>query len=175
MKKFLTIMLAMLCICTMGIAADPDTKTTTVEYAVDSAYTWAIHDGIDFGSNLGVGHNDATSSQTAQIDSADNGVTVSQNIIDDGKKLQITVIGANMSSDQYRVVNGSTYLNYAISKNRHDSVAVSACGTGLFHPCVCGISRHTSGAALPDTYILAYLRRHRHYFVCDRRYTGCCG
>ena len=126
MKKFLTIMLAMLCICTMGIAADPDTKTTTVEYAVDSAYTWAIHDGIDFGSNLGVGHNDATSSQTAQIDSADNGVTVSQNIIDDGKKLQITVIGANMSSDQYRVVNGSTYLNYAISKNSDMSSPLGA-------------------------------------------------
>ncbi|MBR3250947.1 MAG: hypothetical protein IKF80_04500 [Erysipelotrichaceae bacterium] len=117
MKKFLAIMIAVLCLCTMGVAADPDTKTTTVEYEVDSGYTWAIHDGIDFGSNLGVGHNDATSSQTAQIDSADNGVAVLSNVIDDGKKLQITVIGANMSSNQYRVVNGSTYLNYAISKN----------------------------------------------------------
>ncbi len=107
MKKLLSILMVALCVLTLGVAAeDPDTKGANVQYRVNESYTWAVHADIDFGANAGVNQ---TVNRNAAIEGGDAvGVAVTENVISDGKKLQIKVASQN----NWRVVNGSTSLAY---------------------------------------------------------------
>ena len=112
MKKFLAILMAVMCVCTMGVAAEttqPTTSgtsgTTQVKYTVDSGYEWEIHTDIIFnGTGLA-----AQSSIAAKLaDNTENGVKVTKNVIPDGKNLNITVTSENA----WKVKNGSTLRPY---------------------------------------------------------------
>lgn len=85
-------------------AAEPDTKQTQVEYEVTQGYEWTIHSDIDFGKDKGV---------SATVEKGNNIVSVSKNIIPDGKTLKITVKGSG-TDGAYEIKNGNTTLNYKI-------------------------------------------------------------
>ena len=93
MKKFLAILMAVMCVCTLGVAAeDPDTKGANVLYDVNQKYTWSIHSDIDFGDDAGINR---TVERLVDIEDADAKVAVSENVIAHGKRLSITIASAN--------------------------------------------------------------------------------
>lgn len=55
-KKAMAVGLSILAMLTNSLsvfAAEPDNKTTTLTYQVDSNYDWMIHSAIDFGADAG--------------------------------------------------------------------------------------------------------------------------
>lgn len=95
---------------------DPTTATTNVTYEVTQGYEWNIHTDINFGTD------------TAQQQGGT--VSVTKNVIPDGKKLEITVRGnggGNQTEDlqdkSFKVANGSTKLNYTVTKGE-ESIAI---------------------------------------------------
>lgn len=75
---------------TAKVTTTGEDKTTdselsaNVTYTVNEAYTWTIHNDINFGADKGPGKSDVTATGT---------VAVSQNVISEGKKLNITITG----------------------------------------------------------------------------------
>lgn len=98
--------LMMMSSITSVFAAEPDSKTTTLNYEVSSRYDWMIHSTIDFGA-------DAGTNQT--VDRNGNQVKVLKNVIPEGKFLNISVKGSG-ANDAFIVDNGgSEVLNYDVS------------------------------------------------------------
>lgn len=107
---------------TSAFAAEPDSKTTTLNYEVSSRYDWMIHSTIDFGA-------DAGTSKT--VDRTGNQVKVLKNVIPEGKYLNISVKGSG-ANDAFTVDNGgSEVLNYDVSD---DNGAVGVNGNVLSVP-----------------------------------------
>lgn len=107
---------------TSVFAAEPDSKTTTLNYEVSSRYDWMIHSTIDFGA-------DAGTNQT--VDRTGNQVKVLKNVIPEGKYLNISVKGSG-ANDAFTVDNGgSEVLNYDVSD---DNGAVGVNGNVLSVP-----------------------------------------
>ena len=107
---------------TSVFAAEPDSKTTTLNYEVSSRYDWMIHSTIDFGA-------DAGTNQT--VDCNGNQVKVLKNVIPEGKYLNISVKGSG-ANDAFTVDNGgSEVLNYDVSD---DNGAVGVNGNVLSVP-----------------------------------------
>lgn len=97
----------------MTVNAADDSKSTTVKYEVTQGYEWTIHSDIDFGKDKGV-------NQKVALDS--NTVSVTKNIIPDGKKLQITVKGSG-NQNAFAIANGNTSLNYTVAKGAGTDIA----------------------------------------------------
>lgn len=114
--------LMMMSSITSVFAAEPDSKTTTLNYEVSSRYDWMIHSTIDFGA-------DAGTNQT--VDRNSNQVKVLKNVIPEGKYLNISVKGSG-ANDAFTVDNGgSEVLNYDVSD---DNGAVGVNGNVLSVP-----------------------------------------
>ena len=96
-------------------AAEPDNKTTTLTYQVNSSYDWTIHSSIDFGT-------DAGANQT--VDRNGNQVKVLKNVIPAGKRLRIKVKGTG-ENNAFALSNGKTQtLHYDVSDD-NGSVGVN--------------------------------------------------
>ena len=96
-----------------------DSQSTALHYEVGSHYTWAIHTAIDFGSDKGINK----TVNGAVTDGSDQKVKVTENVIEEGKKLHITAAGSG-TAKAFSVTNGSnTVLNYAV-KSGDKAVAV---------------------------------------------------
>ena len=108
-KKYITTLIfTFLCLCCVMLLADD--KTTNVKYSVDSNYSWEIHTTIDFGEDAGV---NTTVDRTATLsDSMVAGVRVNSNVIPPDTRLDISLA----SSNDFKIVNGSTLLDYTVSK-----------------------------------------------------------
>lgn len=89
----------------MPVLAEEDTKSTTAVYEVTEGYEWTIHDEVDFGQDKGV-------NATSTVDKS-AGISVTKNVIGDGKALSIKLADAN----DYQVHNGDTALGYTVSKD----------------------------------------------------------
>lgn len=103
--------------------------STNVYYKVTESYQWSVPITIDFGENAGANN---TSTVNATLDEngpgtkADAGnkwkgtapkVVVSKNVIDIGKKLQITVSTDYYDNDEFYVLAGtSEKLHYTVTK-----------------------------------------------------------
>lgn len=105
---------------TTGNTTTPTTyDNTIVKYEVTEEYTWSIHSEIDFGKDNKVTGNDI-------VKDNNNTVSVSKNVIPDGKKLQITVKGngggetTDGSDTSFVIANGDTKLNYTVKAGNTD-------------------------------------------------------
>ena len=87
-----------------GTSAQDTTASTDVKYSVTEGYTWNIHSEIDFGTSAGV---------NKTVNKSGNTVSVTKNIIPDGKTLKITVKGSG-DNGEFQIKNGSTVLSYTI-------------------------------------------------------------
>lgn len=107
-------------VCANGL---PDTKTTNLNYRVTEIYEWEIHSDIDFGEDKGV-----KTTVDGVVDTGDQKVKVTKNVIEEGKKLHITAHG-NGTDNAFTITNGSnTVLNYAVKSGAN---AVEVDGTVL--------------------------------------------
>ena len=98
--------LMMMSSITAVFAAEPDSKTTTLNYEVSSRYDWMIHSTIDFGEDAGA---------NKTVDRTGNQVKVLKNVIPEGKYLNISVKGSG-ANDAFTVDNGgSEVLTYDVS------------------------------------------------------------
>lgn len=114
--------LMMMSSITSVFAAEPDSKTTTLNYEVSSSYDWMIHSTIDFGEDAGT---------NKTVDRTGNQVKVLKNVIPEGKYLNISVKGSG-ADDAFTVDNGgSEVLNYDVSD---DNGAVGVNGNVLSVP-----------------------------------------
>lgn len=114
--------LMMMSSITSVFAAEPDSKTTTLNYEVSSRYDWMIHSAIDFGADAGT---------NKTVDCTGNQVKVLKNVIPEGKYLNISVKGSG-ANDAFTVDNGgSEVLNYDVSD---DNGAVGVNGNVLSVP-----------------------------------------
>lgn len=114
--------LMMMSSITSVFAAEPDSKTTTLNYEVSSRYDWMIHSTIDFGADAGT---------NKTVDRTGNQVKVLKNVIPEGKYLNISVKGSG-ANDAFTVDNGgSEVLNYDVSD---DNGAVGVNGNVLSVP-----------------------------------------
>lgn len=99
--------------------AAPDSQSTTLHYQVGSHYTWEIHTDIDFGKDKGVN----TTVDGKVTDGSDQKVKVTENVIEEGKKLHITAAGSG-ADKAFTITNGhNTVLGYAV-KSGNKAVAV---------------------------------------------------
>lgn len=98
--------------------AAPDTQTTNLKYVVGSHYGWEIHTDIDFGEDKGV-----NATVDGKVKTGEQKVKVTENVIEEGKKLHITAAGSG-ADKAFSVSNGhNTVLNYAV-KSGDKTVAV---------------------------------------------------
>jgi hypothetical protein len=125
MRKTLTLFVTILSLLLLAVpvyATEADTKGADVSYTVTSSYAWAIHGDIDFGEDLGA----AGATVAAQIGGDPYGVKVTQNRIEQGKKLHITINTAN----GFKVKSGTVERSYQVFKDG-GSLALTAGGTIL--------------------------------------------
>jgi len=95
--------------------AGDDSQSTTLNYEVGSHYQWEIHSDIDFGADAGA---------NKTVDRTDNKVNVLENVIPEGKYLNISVKG-NGADGAFTLNNGKTEkLTYDVSDDAGD-VAVN--------------------------------------------------
>lgn len=95
-----------------------DTQTTNLKYVVGSHYGWEIHTDIDFGKDKGV-----NATVDGKVKTGEQKVKVTENVIEEGKKLHITAAGSG-ADKAFSVSNGhNTVLNYAV-KSGDKAVAV---------------------------------------------------
>lgn len=131
--------LMMMCSATSVFAAEPDSKTNTLNYQVTSRYDWMIHSTIDFGA-------DAGTNQT--VDRNGNQVKVLKNVIPEGKYLNISVKGSG-ANDAFTVDNGgSEVLKYDVSD---DNGAVGVNGNVLSVPAGTNTATQNMGFKLNTT------------------------
>lgn len=124
---------------TSVFAAEPDSKSNTLNYEVSSRYDWMIHSTIDFGEDAGT---------NKTIDRTGNGVKVLKNVIPEGKYLNISVKGSG-ASDAFTVSNGgSEVLNYDVSD---DNGAVGVNGNVLSVPAGTNTATQNMGFKLNTT------------------------
>lgn len=95
--------------------AGDDSQSTTLNYEVGSHYQWEIHSDIDFGADAGA---------NKTVDRTGNKVNVLENVIPEGKYLNISVKG-NGADGAFTLNNGKTEkLTYDVSDDAGD-VAVN--------------------------------------------------
>lgn len=124
---------------TSVFAAEPDSKTTTLNYEVSSRYDWMIHSTIDFGADAGT---------NKTVDRTGNQVKVQKNVIPEGKYLNISVKGSG-ANDAFTVDNGgSEVLNYDVSD---DNGAVGVNGNVLSVPAGTNTATQNMGFKLNTT------------------------
>lgn len=98
--------------------AAPDSQSTTLHYQVGSHYTWEIHTDIDFGKDKGV-----KATVDGKVKTGEQKVKVTENVIEEGKKLHITAAGSG-AEKAFTITNGhNTVLGYAV-KSGDKAVAV---------------------------------------------------
>lgn len=86
--------------------AGDDSQSTTLNYEVGSHYQWEIHSDIDFGADAGA---------NKTVDRTGNKVNVLENVIPEGKYLNISVKG-NGADGAFTLNNGKTEkLTYDVS------------------------------------------------------------
>ena len=122
----MAVLMATLCVLTMGVAAIDGTSAqftddnTDVLYEVTEGYTWNIHAAIDFGRDAGIDGN----GENAHLSRPDNSVAVTKNIIADGKKLQITINASSYKDREkttlkeanvFKIANGESQLAYTVT------------------------------------------------------------
>lgn len=141
-KKVMAIGLSILAMITNSLpvcAAEPDNKTTTLTYQVNSSYDWTIHSSIDFGADAGT---------NKTVDRTGNQVKVLKNVIPEGKYLNISVKGSGVN-DAFTVDNGgSEVLNYDVSD---DNGAVGVNGNVLSVPAGTNTATQNMGFKLNTT------------------------
>ena len=106
--------------------AAPDTQSTTLNYRVGSHYQWEIHTDIDFDHDKGV--NKTVDGKVT--DGSDQKVKVTENVIEEGKKLHITAAGSG-TDGAFSIKNGehgTEVLPYAVKSGEN---AVKVNGTVL--------------------------------------------
>lgn len=131
--------LMMMSSITSVFAAEPDSKTTTLNYEVSSRYDWIIHSSIDFGADAGV---------NKTVNRTGNQVKVLKNVIPEGKYLNISVKGSG-ANDAFTVDNGgSEVLNYDVSD---DNGAVGVNGNVLSVPAGTNTATQNMGFKLNTT------------------------
>ena len=95
---------------------DPTSATTEVKYLVEDSYKWSIHSEIDFGKNAGINQHVAKEG---------NKVEVTENIIQEGKKLNIKVAGSG-NEGAFTITNGGTeVLAYHANNGGSEDIAVN--------------------------------------------------
>lgn len=95
---------------------DSTSATTDVKYLVEDSYKWSIHPGIDFGKNAGINQHVAKEG---------NNVQVTENIIPEGKKLNIKVAGSG-DAGAFTITNGGTeVLTYHANNGGAEDIAVN--------------------------------------------------
>lgn len=95
---------------------DPTSATTDVKYLVEDSYKWSIHPEIDFGKNAGINQHVAKEG---------NNVQVTENIIPEGKKLNIKVAGSG-DAGAFTITNGGTeVLAYHANNGGAEDIAVN--------------------------------------------------
>lgn len=125
---------------TSVFAAESGDKSTTLNYQVSSSYDWMIHSAIDFGADAGP---NSTVERTEN-----NQVKVLENVIPEGKYLNISVKGSG-TNDAFTVDNGgSEVLNYDVSD---DNGAVSVNGNVLSVPAGTNTATQNMGFKLNTT------------------------
>ena len=119
--------------------AGNDSQSTTLNYEVGSHYQWGIHSDIDFGADAGV---------NKTVDRTGNKVNVLENVIPEGKYLNISVKGSG-ANDAFTVNNGgSEVLNYDVSD---DNGAVGVNGNVLSVPAGTNTATQNMGFKLNTT------------------------
>jgi hypothetical protein len=122
MKKLLIALMTVLCLCTLGVAANDEntgTDSTDVLYGVTEGYTWSIHAAVDFGNDANLDGSGANGHLLIE----DQTVSVTKNVIQPGKKLQITIgayscdsEGTAVTNNVFQIANGSTaQLAYTVT------------------------------------------------------------
>lgn len=141
-KKAMTVGLSILAMLTNSLsvfAAEPDNKTTTLNYQVSPSYDWIIHSAIDFGADAG---------PNKTVERTGNQVKVLKNVIPEGKYLNISVKGSG-TNDAFTVDNGgSEVLNYDVSD---DNGAVGVNGNVLSVPAGTNTATQNMGFKLNTT------------------------
>ena len=95
---------------------DPTSATTDVKYLVEDSYKWSIHPEIDFGKNAGINQHVAKEG---------NNVEVTENIIPEGKKLNIKVAGSG-DAGAFTITNGGAeVLTYHANNGGAEDIAVN--------------------------------------------------
>lgn len=95
---------------------EPTSATTDVKYLVEDSYKWSIHPEIDFGKNAGINQHVAKEG---------NKVEVTENIIQEGKKLNIKVAGSG-DAGAFTITNGGTeVLAYHANNGGTEDIAVN--------------------------------------------------
>lgn len=95
---------------------EPTSATTDVKYLVEDSYKWSIHPEIDFGKNAGINQHVAKEG---------NNVEVTENIIPEGKKLNIKVAGSG-DAGAFTITNGGTeVLAYHANNGGAEDIAVN--------------------------------------------------
>lgn len=95
---------------------EPTSATTDVKYLVEDSYKWSIHPEIDFGKNAGINQHVAKEG---------NNVQVTENIIPEGKKLNIKVAGSG-DAGAFTITNGGTeVLAYHANNGGSEDIAVN--------------------------------------------------
>lgn len=95
---------------------EPTSATTDVKYLVEDSYKWSIHPEIDFGKNAGINQHVAKEG---------NNVKVTENIIPEGKKLNIKVAGSG-DAGAFTITNGGAeVLAYHANNGGAEDIAVN--------------------------------------------------
>ena len=95
---------------------EPTSATTDVKYLVEDSYKWSIHPEIDFGKNAGINQHVAKEG---------NKVEVTENIIQEGKKLNIKVAGSG-DAGAFTITNGGAeVLTYHANNGGAEDIAVN--------------------------------------------------
>lgn len=95
---------------------EPTSATTEVKYLVEDSYKWSIHSEIDFGKNAGINQHVAKEG---------NKVEVTENIIQEGKKLNIKVAGSG-DAGAFTITNGGAeVLTYHANNGGAEDIAVN--------------------------------------------------
>lgn len=95
---------------------EPTSATTDVKYLVEDSYKWSIHPEIDFGKNAGINQHVAKEG---------NNVEVAENIIPEGKKLNIKVAGSG-DAGAFTITNGGAeVLTYHANNGGAEDIAVN--------------------------------------------------
>ena len=95
---------------------EPTSATTDVKYLVEDSYKWSIHPEIDFVKNAGINQHVAKEG---------NNVEVTENIIPEGKKLNIKVAGSG-DAGAFTITNGGAeVLTYHANNGGAEDIAVN--------------------------------------------------
>lgn len=132
--------LMMMSSTTSVFATESGDKSTTLNYQVSPSYDWIIHSSIDFGADAGP--------STTVERTENNQVKVLENVIPEGKYLNISVKGSG-TNDAFTVDNGgSEVLNYDVSD---DNGAVGVNGNVLSVPAGTNTATQNMGFKLNTT------------------------